>query len=209
MWLNIISFSRFHGKVQSSCLVDFVNFYEEDVHFLIKGDRNFQDPFFQKSFSYSLVLWCLVVYPRHDRVCLEISVKRDKLERSLTEGPFNEILTDRRKVGKSRPGIVYFSTEPEKFRPISDVWTVHLVHFYPERDESLKVSFRYRSFFNGNGKKIVDFWGWTVLPGKIRSHSAQVCWHLTEQIPFTYRHFWECLAGIALRIFLNETGVIF
>ncbi len=43
-------FSRFQGKVQSSYLVDFVNFYEEDVRFLIKGDRNFQDPFFQKSF---------------------------------------------------------------------------------------------------------------------------------------------------------------
>ncbi len=58
---------------------------------------------------------------RHNRVCLEISVKQDELEGSLTEGPFNEILTDRRKVGKSWPGIVYFSTEPEKFWPISDV----------------------------------------------------------------------------------------
>jgi len=92
-------------------------------------------------------------------------------------------------VGKSRPGIVYFSTEPETFRPISDVSTVHLVHFYPERDESRKISTRYRLFFNGNGKKIVNFWPWTVLPGKIRSHSAQVRWRLTEQIPFLYRFF--------------------
>ena len=27
-----------------------------------------------------------------------------------------------------------------------------------------------------------------------------------DQIPFTYRHFFKCLAGIALRLFLNETG---
>ena len=94
-------------------------------------------------------------------------------------------------MGKSRPGIVYFSTEPETFRPISDVSTVHLVHFYPERDESRKISSTYRSFFNGNGKKIVNFWPWTVLPGKIRSHSDQVRWRLTEQIPFSYRHFWK------------------
>jgi hypothetical protein len=92
-------------------------------------------------------------------------------------------------VGKSRPGIVYFSTEPETFRPISDVSTVHLVHFYPERDGSRKISIRYRLFFNGNGKKIANFCPWAVLPGKIRSHSGQVRWRFTEQIPFTYRHF--------------------
>jgi len=63
----------------------------------------------------------VIMHYRHDRVCLEIFVKRDELERSLTEGPFNETLTDRRKVGKSRPGIVYFSTELEKFWPISNV----------------------------------------------------------------------------------------
>ncbi len=114
---------------------------------------------------------------------------------------------DRKKVGKSRPGIIYFSTEPETFLPISNVSTVHLVHFYPEWDKSRKISSTYCSFFNGNGKKFVNFWQWTVLPGKIRSHSAQVRWRLTEQIPFTYRHFWKCLAGIVLRIFLNETGV--
>jgi hypothetical protein len=37
----------------------------------------------------------LNVVIRHERYCLEIFVKRDELERSSTEGPFNEILTDR------------------------------------------------------------------------------------------------------------------
>ncbi len=38
---------------------------------------------------------------RHERHCLEIFVKPDELERSSTETPFNEILTDWEKVGKS------------------------------------------------------------------------------------------------------------
>ena len=50
----------------------------------------------------------------------------------------------------------------------------------------------YISFiFQRKRKKIANFWGWTVLPGKIRLHSAQVRWRLTEQIPFSYRHFWK------------------
>jgi hypothetical protein len=32
---------------------------------------------------------------RHEQYCLKIFAKRDKLEWSSTEGPFNEILTDR------------------------------------------------------------------------------------------------------------------
>jgi len=46
------------------------------------------------------------VYVRHERYCLKIFVKRDEFEQSSTETPFNEILTDREKVGKSQSSII-------------------------------------------------------------------------------------------------------
>ena len=50
--------------------------FEEAVHFLIKGGRNYQDPFFQKSFSYSSVL-CLVVF--FNLLCVKINSSQKNL----------------------------------------------------------------------------------------------------------------------------------
>ncbi len=46
------------------------------------------------------------ILDRHDRVCLKIFVKRDELERSLTEGPLMRFKRTGKKWGKSRPSIV-------------------------------------------------------------------------------------------------------
>jgi hypothetical protein len=43
---------------------------------------------------------------RHDRVCLNIFLKQDKLKQSDTDTPFNEIFPDQEKVEKSRSNIV-------------------------------------------------------------------------------------------------------
>jgi hypothetical protein len=48
MCLNIISFSRFSGKSTVFSFGRLCQRFEEAVHFLIKGGRNYQDPFFQK-----------------------------------------------------------------------------------------------------------------------------------------------------------------
>ncbi len=43
---------------------------------------------------------------RHDRFCLKVFLKRDKLEQSSMETPFNEIFRDGEKVEKSQSSIV-------------------------------------------------------------------------------------------------------
>ena len=61
MCLNIISFSRFSGKSTVFSSGRPCQRLKKLFLFSSKGGRNYQDPFFQKSFSYSLVL-CLVVF---------------------------------------------------------------------------------------------------------------------------------------------------
>ena len=69
-------FSFFREKYNLLVWSTLSTFFEEAVHFLIKGGRNYQDPFFQKSFSYSSVL-CLVVF--FNLLCVKINSSQKNL----------------------------------------------------------------------------------------------------------------------------------